>query len=351
MHLPDGARDASRVTSRSTRIMSSRTRSTSSSGAALRALSDDLAGAVERAARSVVAIHARPRIPASGVYWRDGIIVATSHTIRRESDIAVTLPDGSRARARLTGRDGGTDLALLRLDGTPGDALALPGRAPDDTLRVGSLVLAVGRPGGGADGVSASLGVVSTVGERWRTWSGGEIDRFVRLDLAIYDGFSGGALVDAEGRVAGINSSALARGAPLTIPIATVDRVVDALATRGHVARAYLGVAMQPVALTPAMAKRHGLTASGEDGARGVLVVMVEGDSPADRAGLLIGDVIVAADGQDVAEPQDVAELLGADRVGSALELAIVRGGERRTLVITVGERPAESVSRRGRGA
>lgn len=323
------------------------TPATTNNGATLRALSDDLAGAVERASRSIVAIHARPRIPASGIYWRDGIIVATSHTIRRESDIRVTLPNGAHARAQLAARDGGTDLAVLRLDEKPSsDALALPARASSEALRVGSLVLAVGRPGADSDGVSASLGVVSAVGDRWRTWSGGEIDRFVRLDLAIYDGFSGGALVDPQGQVMGINSSALARGTPLTIPVATVDRVVDALLTRGRVARPYLGVAMQPVELPPSFGGREGGRR-----ARGVLVVMVEPNSPADRAGLLIGDVIVAAAGTPVGDPHDLAEQLGTERVGQQLELNIVRGGEQRQLAVTVGERPVEGADNPGRGS
>ena len=317
-----------------------------SSGAAsgLRALSDNLADAVEKAGRSVVAIHARPRIPASGIYWRDGIVVAASHTIRKEQDIAIALPDGTRAQVQLVGRDGGTDLAVLRFDTTPSaKSLAIANRASDDALRVGSLVLAVGRPGD--DGVTASLGVISAVGDRWRTWSGGEIDKFVRLDLSVYDGFSGGALVDADGSVLGVNCSALARGTPLTIPNATVERVVDALLTRGHVARAYLGVAMQPVRLTRAIADRLELGES----ARGVLVVMVESESPADRGGLLVGDVIVAAAGQNVGEPQDVAELLGAERVGSELALRVVRGGKLENLSIMVGERaPASDVRRRG---
>jgi len=317
-----------------------------SASPALRALSNDLAAAVERAGRSVVAIHARPRIPASGIYWRDGIVVAASHTIRKEQDITITLPDGSRVRAQLAGRDGGTDLAILRLEANPsGGAVAVASRGGDDALRVGSLVLAVGRPGD--EGVSTSLGVISAVGDKWRTWSGGEIDRFVRLDLAIYDGFSGGALVDADGNILGVNCSALARGTPLAIPTATVDRVVDALLTRGHVARAYLGVAMQPARLTNALAEKLGLG----EAARGVLVVMVESDSPADRAGLLVGDVILSAAGQAVGEPQDVAELLGAERVGADLELSVVRGAEKRALRVTVGERaPASDVRRRGRG-
>jgi len=319
--------------------------SRSETASTLRALSDDLSAAVERAARSVVAIHARPRIAASGIYWRDGVIVAASHTIRKEQEIAVTLPNGTRTTANLVGRDGGTDLAVLRLDTPPAASASLPEIAPADALRVGTLVLAVGRPSD--DGVSTSLGVISAVSDRWRTWSGGEIDRFVRLDLSIYDGFSGGALVDADGRILGVNCSALARGTALTIPNATVDRVVDALLTRGHVARAYLGVAMQPARLTNALAERLKL-----DDPRGVLVVMVESDSPADRAGLLVGDLIVAAAGTSVAEPQDVAELLGGEQVGAALELKVIRGGERRTLTVTVGERaPAGEARRRGRAS
>jgi len=307
----------------------------------LRAFSDDLAAAVERAAKSVVAIHARPRIAASGIYWRDGVVVAASHTIRKEQEIAITLPNGTRATANLVGRDGGTDLAVLRLDPSPASgAASLPILAPADALRVGALVLAVGRPGD--DGVSTSLGVISAVSDRWRTWSGGEIDRFVRLDLSIYDGFSGGALVDAGGELLGVNCSALARGTPLTIPNATVDRVVDAILTRGHVARAYLGVAMQPARLTTALAERLRLEDS-----RGVLVVMVESESPADRAGLLVGDLIVAAAGKPVSEPQDVAELLGTEQVGAALELSVVRGGERQSLTVTVGERAPADKTRR----
>jgi len=316
------------------------------SASTLRALSDDLTAAVERAAQSVVAIHARPRIAASGIYWRDGVVVAASHTIRKEQEITVTLPNGTRTAANLVGRDGGTDLAVLRLDAAPtGSAASLPDLAPADAIRVGTLVLAVGRPGD--DGVSTSLGVISAVSDRWRTWSGGEIDRFVRLDLSIYDGFSGGALVDADGRILGVNCSALARGTALTIPNATVDRVVDALLTRGHVARAYLGVAMQPARLTNALAERLRL-----DDPRGVLVVMVESDSPADRAGLLVGDLILIVDGRPVAEPQDVAELLSGEQVGTALELSVVRGGERRSLTVTVGERaPAGEARRRGRAS
>lgn len=300
---------------------------------ALQSLSDDLAGAVERAGRGVVAIHARHRIPSSGIVWRAGVIVAASHTVKQDRDVPVTLPDGSRAHATVAGRDPGTDIVVLRLDdGAPGVPVEIAPPAAD-ALRVGALVLAVGRPG--SDGVTTSLGVVSAVSGAWRTWSGGDIDHFVRLDLAIYDGFSGGALVDAAGRVLGMNCSALARGMAVTIPAATVNRVVDALLTRGHVARGWLGVAMQPVRLSPALAGRLGI-ASG----RGVLLVQVEPEGPAERAGLMLGDVIVSIDGAAIESPEDVAPFIGAGRVGTSLDVRVVRGGAEQRVAVTVGERP-----------
>ena len=169
--------------------------SASSSGGPLAALSDDLAAAVDTVGRSVVAIHARRRIPASGVVWQPGVIVAAHHTIQRDDDITITLHDGTTTTATLAGRDPSTDLAVLRLaDGSGAPAAA----AADGAPRVGQLVLALGRPG---TTVTASLGIVSAVGGEWRTWQGGAIDRFIRLDLSVYDGFSGGPLVDAGGRV------------------------------------------------------------------------------------------------------------------------------------------------------
>ena len=184
----------------------------------LAAFSSELADAVERAGRSVVAIHARRRIPSSGVMWRPGVVVSSHHTVRRDEDVRVTLPDGSSVQADLAGRDPGTDIAVLRLRG--GGEAEPAERGDTAELRVGHLVLAVGRPGEG--GVTASLGVVSATGGEWRTWSGGRMDRLVRLDLAVRDGFSGGPLVDASGHVVGLNTWALARGGSLVIPVSAV---------------------------------------------------------------------------------------------------------------------------------
>jgi S1-C subfamily serine protease len=307
-----------------------------STAGGLAALSNDLAGAVEQAGRAVVAIHARRRIPSSGVIWRPGVIVTASHTVARDEDITIALADGSTVPATLAGRDETTDLAVLRAE----SAAAPPAeRAEPGALRVGHLVLAVGRPG---PDVTASLGVVSAVGGEWRTWQGGRIDRFVRLDLAIYDGFSGGALVEAGGRVLGINTSGLARATALTIPTSTVDRVTDQLLSGGTVARGYLGIASQPVRLPEGLQRSLGLESD-----IGLVIVNVEPDGPAGRAGVLLGDVLLALDGTSVRDPSDVLAALGSERVGKPLAARLLRGGQPVTVSITVGQRPQARTRRR----
>lgn len=305
----------------------------------LESLSSDLAGATERAGRSVVAVHARRRIPASGVVWRPGVIVATNHTVHKDADVRITFGDGVEGRAVVAGRDAGTDLVVLRYEtgnGAAGDVAASgPGTPADvarEPVRVGQLVLALGRPG---DAVTAAFGVVSAVGPSWRTWHGGEIDQFVRLDLAVYDGFSGGPLVDAAGRVLGINTSALARAAAVAVPAATVDRVVDQLLAGGRVRRGYLGIGTQPVRLPDAV------RSAGDGQAVGLMIVALEPGAPAEQAGLLLGDVLLALDGRPTADVDDVLAALGGDTVGRAVEVRLLRAGEVRTVPVTVGELPA----------
>ena len=313
--------------------------SSSSTIGVLESLSNDLAGAVERAGQSIVAIHARRRIPASGIHWRPGIIVAAHHTIQREEDVTVSLADGATVAATLAGRDPTTDLAVLRVSEAKVPAASL---ADASGIRVGALVLALGRPG---NAVTASLGVISTVGGEWRTWHGGAIDRFVRLDISIYDGFSGGPLIDASGRVLGLNTSGLSRGAALAIPVVTVNRVVDQLVKSGRVARGYLGLGMQAVRLPPPLVERLSLPND-----VGLMVVSAEPGGPGDRAGILIGDVLVAIGEKPVSDPAEVLGLLGADQIGKTLATRIIRAGEPRDVSITIGERPVEPrASRRGR--
>jgi len=293
---------------------------------ALLSLSNDLASAVERAAPAVVAVHARRRLPSTGSHWRPGIVVTAEHTVRTEEDITVTTSDGRSLAARLAGRDPGTDLAVLRVEGLTAPTASL---GDDAALRVGHMVLALGY------GPRVSWGVISALGPRWRTWRGGEIDRLVRLDLVLYPGFSGGPLVDATGRVVGLNTSGLAHEARLALPGATVSRVVDELLRQGHVSRGYLGLGMQPVRLPDPLRTQLGLP-----GDTGLIVVTVAPDGPAARAGVLLGDVVVALGGEPVCDLEDVQTHLGAGRIGAALTALVVRGGVRADLTITVGEQP-----------
>jgi S1-C subfamily serine protease len=286
-------------------------------------LSNQLAHAVELGEQAVVAVHGRPHVPSSGILWRAGVVVTSDHTLKRDEDITVTFADGSNLPATLAGRDGGTDLAVLRVTGeTTGAAKTVP----DASIKPGNLVLALGRRG--ANGVSASFGVISAVGGPWRTWRGGQIERFIRPDVNIYTGFSGGALVDAEGRVIGLNTSGLTRGTGVTVPASAVSRVTDELLSRGHVRRGFLGVGLHPVQLP--------------DGGKGLIVLSLEPGGPAHKAGVFVGDVLLTLGGDTVDDTDDVQSHLGADQIGKTVAAEILRGGSRMQIGIVPAERPAQ---------
>jgi serine protease Do len=293
-------------------------------------LSSQLASAVETAGNSIVAIHARRRIPSSGIVWRDGVIVSASHTVKRDDEVPVMLPGGATTVATIVGRDSATDLIALRVDGAESHVAT---RADADALKVGALVLAVGRPG---RDVAASFGIISAIGKGWRTWQGARIDRVFRLDLAVYDGFSGGPLVDASGGVLGMNNSALGRGAPMTLPAGAVDGILDELLERGHVRRPFLGVAAQPIALSASLVKQHELV---NDTA--LLIVSVGDGSPADSAGIFVGDVLLEASGKRLDHPTDLLDALSNVPAGEPLRLKVLRGGVVKSISVTPTDRGA----------
>jgi S1-C subfamily serine protease len=290
-------------------------------------LSDDLANIVETTALTVVRVDARHRMPASGILWpSDGVIVTTHHVVERDDNLVVGLPDGEAIPASLVGRDPTTDLAVLRVQAS---GLTPPTWAEADVLEVGHLVLALGRPG---KTVQATLGVVSALGGSWRTRGGGQIDHYLQTDVVMYPGFSGGPLVNAAGRIVGVNTSALIRGTSLALPTATVRRVIEDLVAHGQVRRGYVGIGTQPARLPAALAERLGQET-------GLLLVSVEPGSPAERGGLFMGDTIVTFDGQAVRHHDDLLTLLSGDRVGANIPVRIVRGGELHELQILIGER------------
>jgi S1-C subfamily serine protease len=293
------------------------------------ALSQELSAAVARAGRAVVALNARRRIPSSGVVWRPGTVVTANHTLEHE-EITATLPDSRTTSVSLVGRDPSTDLAVLKLEGVDLTAAEAGDLA---SVKVGHVVLAVARTSEG--GERAALATVGVLGGAWRPWGGGLLDRTVRLDRNLHPNFSGGPVVDKQGRVLGIATSGLSRYSTVVIPASTVSRVTDELVTRGHIPRGYLGLGMYPLRL-PANLQ----TSLSLPGRSGIMVVAVEAEGPAEKAGVLIGDVLVALNGSSVSDTDEVQSFLGSERVGKPVSAKIVRAGSLKELTIVVGERP-----------
>jgi S1-C subfamily serine protease len=240
--------------------------------------------------------------------------------------LTIQLPTEASSSATVVGRDPSTDIALLRLKGNSPTAAEF---ADPRQLRVGHFVLAVGRRQG--QGLAASHGILSALGGTWRTWRGARIDQSLRLNLLPFTGFSGGPLVDVQGRVIGINTSGPRRSV-MTIPTATVNSVVDQLLSKGRIARGFLGVALQPVKLPNVPGPSAGA-------ARGLLVIMIEPGGPAEKGGLTVGDVVLAFGDQLVAETADLQGALDPEQIGKTLKLRILRGGQPNELAVTVAER------------
>ncbi len=296
-------------------------------------LSTSSAAAVDRAARSVVAVHARDRLGASGVLWRDGVVVAASDAVERDEDLAVTLPDGQRLTAALAGRDPTTDVAVLRVESTQGVTVTETGDPA--ALRPGHFALAVGRRGDEGAAVVASLGIVATSAGPWRSMRGGAIDRLIRLDLRLDPTAEGGALVDAAGKTMGIVVPGPRRRV-LAIPATTIDRVADQLLAKGRIPRGYVGLGMRRVRLDAKSAQ-----SLSPPRRMGVIVLSVDPDGPAARAGLMLGDVLTTWGGSPVADVRDIMERLGPESVGTAVELGVIRAGTPTRASVAIVERPA----------
>jgi S1-C subfamily serine protease len=260
------------------------------------------------------------------VWAPEGLVLAADHTIEREEHIRVGLADGRAVPASLVGRDPATDIAILRVEASG----LVPARWTDpQDARVGHLVMSLARPG---RSLRARLGMLSAVADAWRAPSGADIERYLELDRGPALGFSGGPVVDAGGAVLGMQTSGLLRRVALVVPIPTVRRIADTLVTHGRIRRGYLGIGTHPVAL-PVRLRQE----SGRDS--GLLVLSVEPGSPAERAGLLLGDVILRFGGAGVVHAQDLMGALSAERIGVAMPLQLLRAGALHEASVTVGER------------
>jgi S1-C subfamily serine protease len=292
-------------------------------------LSSALAQVTERVASTTVAVHAEARGSSTGVLWRPGVIVTAEHALRRDEEIQLTLPDGRVVPASLAGRDPSTDLAVLNCS----EATASPVETTDATaVRPGIFALVVGRTR--ASGPVAAFGVVSLVASERKMWTGAALAPYIRLDLALQSTAAGGAAVDANGKVFGIATPRFARFGAIAVPTATVNRVVDVILEKGRIPRGYLGVGLQPVRLPEAL--RQSLQRAEKTAA---IVLEVEPESPAHKAGMLIGDILISLEGKPVTHLDTVQSHLAGQDIGKTLSVKIVRGGKAQALNIVVSER------------
>ena len=293
-------------------------------------LSKEISKAVEQAGKSIVAVDGRSGHTSSGIVWRADSILTAAHSIRHDTNLRVIVGPGKSVTAKLSGKDRGTDLAILKLDEK---IEAQPAQFGSTTsLSVGELTVAVARTRRG--NIVASSGIISGLMGEWQV-ARTRIDQFIRPDLNLYPGFSGGALVGAGGNILGLNTSGLIRGKFITIPSSTLTRIAEEIAAKGHVAQPYIGLVMQPVEIPGSLQKKAGV-----DATAGLLVMHVESRGPADVAGALLGDILVNIDGRSFEDLEDVHEELRRKGAGQEVQARVIRGGQSIQIAIRVGERP-----------
>lgn len=291
-------------------------------------LSDALADAAEIAGKSTVLVNARRRMPASGISYDRDLVLTAEHVLEKDEDISVVLGDGKEIAAKIAGRDAGTDLAVLKLE----RAVETVAEITKSPARLGQIALALARPT--PDGIEASLGTVSALGGPVRTGRGGMLERYIRTDSISYPGFSGGPLVAADGTILGLNTSGLSNGPAITIPADIAWKIAETLAKHGQIKRGYLGIRSQTVDIP-----NNSQEALKRKQATGLLVMSVENDSPAFKGGLIVGDILVAVDGNPVIHHDELFARLNGDVVGKSTPLEILRGGQPQTLKVVIGER------------
>lgn len=292
-------------------------------------LSQSMADAAEKAGKYTALVDARRRIPASGIAIAKDTILTAGHVVEREEDIKILFGDGSETSARLVGRDPGTDLAVLKLD----SASASPAEVAKTPARVGQLVLAIGRPS--ANGIESSFGIINRIGGPVRTGRGGMLDSYIKTDVVSYPGFSGGPLINGEGETLGINTSGFGMGGEaLTIPTDVAWKIADTLVKHGKIKRGYIGIRSQTVNIP---AESRSQLSSGQE--TGLLIVGIEKDSPAEKGGLIIGDILVGVAGTAVEHHDELFSRLSGDVVGKSTPMDVLRGGKLQTINVVVGER------------
>jgi S1-C subfamily serine protease len=291
----------------------------------LQTLSIEFSAVIQRTYESTVVISGR-RSFASGIVWQPNLIVTADHLLGRTSEFDIYTSSGEQLAAVVAGRDPSMDVAVLK---TQKELKAIQA-VNDAALKAGELALCVGRAMRGR--LLATLSMISGTDGAYRNWRGGTFDQFIGVDKTPYPGFSGSALVLTDGKIAGMNTAAFSRHFGLTVPASNIERLVQRVASKGFFGKPYLGVMMQPVRL-PDKWKQSGTEF-------GMLVAGTEQGSPAEDAGVQLGDVIVRFDGKNLNSMEEIHELLNDASIGKEIVVGILRGGSVLDLKLKIGERP-----------
>ena len=289
--------------------------------------SDALAALVNESAPGVVAVKSTAYRVTSGVALHDNLIAVASHSLRREDRVPVHAADGSQTVSAILGRDPSIDLAILKAEGL--NTKALPAADPS-SLKPGSLATVVGLTVD--SGVTASFGVLGAVGPARKNWRGGTLDQFLRLDVNLYPSQSGAAVVNAAGQLIGMATPAMSRHSTIAVPVSTIERIARELLEQGRIRHGYLGIGVQPVAVRGKTEQESGL-----------IILNVEPNSPADKAGLLLGDVLLTFDGKRMTDIDDLHGALRGDVVGKTVKAIMLRGGAAIEVDVPVVERGQKS--------
>lgn len=291
----------------------------------LEKLSEELSATIEKASQSVVLVQGR-RFPASGVVWKKNLVVTTDHSLPRSNEVQIRTASGEIISGAIAGRDPATDVAIVQSSKD-----LQPLEFSKTSLKAGQLAVILGRANGGR--VLSVLTMISGTDNNYKNWRGGTFDQFIRLDSAPFPGFSGSALLMPNGTIAGINTAAFSRHFGLTIPGSNIERLVERIQTKGTIGRPYLGLMMQPVRLPENFRKEAGTDI-------GLLLIGTENGSPAEQAGLAVGDIVVGLNGKTVNSIEELHDVLTAESIGTEIKVTILRGGRIENVQTKVGERP-----------
>lgn len=292
-------------------------------------LSDALVDLVSRTVAGVAAVKAAPYRVVSGVAVREDLIAIADHTLKRQERLPVQTADGKQGVANILGRDPRIDIAVLKVEDLKLTPLAV--RDPG-SLRAGMLAAVVGLTIDA--GPSASVGILGAVGGPRRTWRGGLLDHFIRLDVNVYPSQAGAAVVDSEGALIGLATPGLLRHSSLAVPAVTLNRIGDELIQQGRIRQGYLGVGLQAVAIPAALQQKIG-----SEQQSGLIILSVEPDSPAQTAGLQLGDILTSFGAAPLSDIDDLQDALRGDNIGQTIELVLLRGGERVGAAIAIADR------------